>query len=90
VEHTIGIDTGGTFTDVTVVASGRISFYKALTTPGRLDGVFNALQNAAEGLGVTLGDLLQNTTRWWSVPMRSGRDCWPPRGLGTRWSFAAP
>ncbi len=63
-EHTIGIDTGGTFTDVTVVASGRISFYKALTTPGRLDGVFNALQNAAEGLGVTLGELLQNTTRF--------------------------
>ncbi|MBI4288495.1 MAG: hydantoinase/oxoprolinase family protein [Chloroflexi bacterium] len=63
-EYIIGIDTGGIFTDVTVVADGSISFYKALTTPGRLDGVFNALESAADGLGVTLRVLLSNTQRF--------------------------
>jgi len=63
-EFVIGIDTGGTFTDVTVIADGRISFYKGLTTPGRLDGVFNTLESAAKGLGVSLKELLGKTTRF--------------------------
>ncbi|MDO8636611.1 MAG: hydantoinase/oxoprolinase N-terminal domain-containing protein, partial [Dehalococcoidia bacterium] len=63
-EYVIGIDTGGTFTDVTVIADGRISFYKGLTTPGRLDGVFNALESAAKGQGVSLKELLNKTTRF--------------------------
>src|SRR5215468_9595550 len=45
----IGVDIGGTFTDVAVVeeASGRIGVAKVLTTPGDLaEGVLDALQSA--------------------------------------------
>src|SRR5215831_687217 len=45
----LGIDIGGTFTDVAVVeeASGRIGVAKVLTTPGDLAvGVMHALQSA--------------------------------------------
>src|SRR6516162_9376064 len=45
----IGVDIGGTFTDVAVVeeASGRIGVAKVLTTPGDLaEGVMDALQSA--------------------------------------------
>ena len=45
----IGVDIGGTFTDVAVVeeASGHIGVAKVLTTPGDLaEGVLHALQSA--------------------------------------------
>ncbi len=62
-EYVIGVDTGGTFTDVTVMADDRVSFYKAPSTPGRLEGVFQALQTGADGLGLDLRALLLSTSR---------------------------
>ncbi|MFQ5825941.1 MAG: hydantoinase/oxoprolinase family protein, partial [Dehalococcoidia bacterium] len=63
-EYVIGVDTGGTFTDVTVMADSRVTFYKAPSTPGRLEGVFQALQTAADGLGLSLRGLLESTSRF--------------------------
>ena len=59
----IGIDTGGTFTDVVVVAEdGSIGVGKALSTPGQVEvGVFDALTRAAGGRGMTLSELLRGT-----------------------------
>ena len=47
----LGVDIGGTFTDLVMVDSaGRISTSKALTTPGELEtGVLNAIGNAVDG-----------------------------------------
>ena len=69
--YSIGVDTGGTYTDVCVIdRKGYVTIGKAPTTPGRLDeGVVDALENAAQILGITrrqlLGDALsfcQGTT----------------------------
>jgi len=59
----IGVDTGGTFTDVIVVTGdGGIGVGKALSTPGQVEeGVFAGLEQAAQHRGVTLTDLLQGT-----------------------------
>ena len=59
----IGIDTGGTFTDVTVLsADGGVVINKAATTPGDFSsGVMNALQVAAESLGMDRASLLRQT-----------------------------
>ena len=59
----IGVDTGGTFTDVIVVADdGEVSVGKALSTPGRIEeGVFAGLAQAAQGRGVTLTELLSRS-----------------------------
>ncbi len=59
----IGIDTGGTFTDVTVLsADGGAIINKAATTPGDFSsGVMNALQVAAESLGMDRASLLRQT-----------------------------
>ncbi len=48
------IDIGGTFTDCLVSdASGRISLFKAPTTPGQFHlGFIDALRTAAEGYGL--------------------------------------
>jgi len=56
----IGVDTGGTFTDVVVVAGeGSIGVGKALSTPGQVDeGVFDGLTRAAADLGMSRQDLL--------------------------------
>jgi N-methylhydantoinase A len=56
----IGVDTGGTFTDVVVAEpDGRLAVGKALSTPERVeDGVFAALEEAAGGLGQNLAELL--------------------------------
>jgi len=58
----VGIDTGGTFTDVLVVDSGgNVTIGKAETTPGRFEeGVLNALSDAAEKLGLTRQALLNS------------------------------
>ncbi|MFI1164495.1 hydantoinase/oxoprolinase family protein [Streptomyces sp. NPDC020801] len=56
----IGIDTGGTFTDLVVMdGSGRVITNKAPTTPAALDeGVFAALELAAAERGETLEQML--------------------------------
>ncbi|MGE3773272.1 MAG: hydantoinase/oxoprolinase N-terminal domain-containing protein, partial [Gammaproteobacteria bacterium] len=59
----ISVDTGGTFTDVVVADdSGRFTIGKALTTPDRIfNGLSAALANAADGLGLGLGEVLGRT-----------------------------
>jgi N-methylhydantoinase A len=56
----LGIDIGGTFTDLVLMdEDGRISTAKALTTPGELEiGVLNAVALAAKAQGVTPEALL--------------------------------
>jgi N-methylhydantoinase A len=56
----IGVDIGGTFTDLVLVdGEGRLTTTKALSTPGELEvGVFNAVQNAAEQIGMSAEALL--------------------------------
>ena len=63
--HTIGIDVGGTFTDVVVSTSdGRIVIAKAATTPGdQSDGVLEGIAIAARMLETTTSGLLASTTR---------------------------
>lgn len=59
-----GVDIGGTFTD-TVVVDGDGRFYrgKAPSTPPNFEeGFFASLGSAAEGLGITLAELLTGTT----------------------------
>jgi N-methylhydantoinase A len=56
----IGVDIGGTFTDVAIVddASGRIGAAKALTTPGDFaGGVLAALDTAIERYGIRTADV---------------------------------
>jgi N-methylhydantoinase A len=62
---TIGIDVGGTFTDIVVsTASGETIIAKASTTPAdQSDGVLNGIALAAERLGVSTVDLLRDTSR---------------------------
>ncbi len=59
----IGVDTGGTFTDVVVNShDGRLAVAKALSTPGHVeDGVMDALRAAAELRGTDLASLLAST-----------------------------
>jgi N-methylhydantoinase A len=60
----IGVDTGGTFTDVVVLSEdGRLAVGKALSTPGHIeDGVLDALERAATELGLPLPQLLAGTS----------------------------
>ncbi len=59
-KYVIGIDTGGTFTDCTVVDDdGKVIIGKAETTPGAFEeGVLNSLEDAAGHLDLTLEELL--------------------------------
>jgi N-methylhydantoinase A len=59
----IGVDTGGTFTDVIVVDSdGTVVIGKAETTPGKFEeGVLNAIADAGQKFGLGLNELLQHT-----------------------------
>jgi N-methylhydantoinase A len=61
-QYIIGVDTGGTYTDVCVLdEKGEVSIGKAPTTPQRLDdGVFDALEHAAQIRGTTRRELLSN------------------------------
>ncbi len=63
--YTIGIDVGGTFTDIVVsAANGEIVVAKAATTPAdQSDGVLDGIALAAERLGLETGDLLRRTSR---------------------------
>jgi N-methylhydantoinase A len=62
-DYRIGIDTGGTFTDVVVGnASGILSVGKALTTRNRIsEGILEGLGVAAAPLGIDAGSLLRQT-----------------------------
>jgi len=59
----IGVDTGGTFTDVCVIdENGGIRIGKAPTTPSKLEnGVLNGLEDAARSLGISRKELLRET-----------------------------
>lgn len=61
----IGIDVGGTFTDVVATnASGSVSVEKALTTPEDPSiGVLNALAQLADRFGISVATLLADTQR---------------------------
>ena len=63
--YTIGIDVGGTFTDIVVTsATGETILAKASTTPAdQSDGVLQGLGLAAERLGLTTRALFEQTTR---------------------------
>lgn len=56
----IGIDTGGTFTDVTVIdKDGKIITSKAFSTPPDFSlGIINSLTEAAKKLGISLEEFL--------------------------------
>ena len=58
--YRVGVDIGGTFTDVVVAGeSGEIVRAKALTTPDDYtEGVLGAIENAAAELGTTVGELI--------------------------------
>ena len=60
----IGVDTGGTFTDVVVMTeSGEIWTAKASTTPDDFSrGVMDALSEAARAVGIERAELLARTT----------------------------
>src|SRR5574341_1452489 len=62
----IGVDIGGTFTDLVVIdENGRISFDKAFSTPSNpADGVLAALENYASPLGRTAASILAETERF--------------------------
>ena len=62
---TIGIDVGGTFTDIVVSTRGSGTIIaKAATTPeDQSDGVLEGIALAAERLGLSTGDLLRRTSR---------------------------
>ena len=60
----VGVDTGGTFTDVIVLDSnGNIIPGKAETTFPDLEvGVLNGIENTAENIGISLDELLSKAT----------------------------
>jgi N-methylhydantoinase A len=62
--YIIGVDTGGTFTDVVVLGDrGEVWTAKASTTPGDFSrGVMDAVSEAAHAVGVDTSELLGQTT----------------------------
>ncbi|TCZ57822.1 hydantoinase/oxoprolinase family protein [Roseicella aquatilis] len=63
--YAIGIDVGGTFTDVVgIAADGTQTLAKAASTPSdQSEGVVQGLRNLAAALHLTLAELLQRTLR---------------------------
>lgn len=61
-KYIIGVDTGGTYTDVCVIdEKGYVTIGKSPTTPSSLeDGVMDALENAAQALHVSRSNLLSD------------------------------
>ena len=61
--YTIGIDTGGTFTDLVVIGEkGAVTTGKALSTPPTFtEGIMNGLENTARSLGTSIEGLLKET-----------------------------
>lgn len=65
--YTIGIDVGGTFTDLALLASGRPEplIVKTPTVPDApMAGVWQALELAAAALGIAVEDLLAQTVKF--------------------------
>jgi N-methylhydantoinase A len=63
---TIGVDVGGTFTDLALLESGRhdVRIVKTPTTPAApIEGVWRAIELAAETAQVTVQELLSRTTK---------------------------
>src|ERR1700688_2963785 len=60
----VGIDTGGTFTDIVVLHSdGRITINKSATTPKNFaQGVLDAVAITATSLGLSTRDFLERTS----------------------------
>lgn len=56
----LGVDIGGTFTDLVLMdEEGGVTITKALSTPGELqNGVFDAIERAAQARGMTADDLI--------------------------------
>jgi N-methylhydantoinase A len=63
-QYIIGVDTGGTFTDVVVLSNtGEVWTAKASTTPDDFSrGVMEAVDEAARTAGIETAALLENTT----------------------------
>ncbi len=63
--YAIGIDVGGTFTDLVAVdAAGRVTLAKSSSTPGDQSvGVMEGLERLAEALGITRAAMLAGTRR---------------------------
>ena len=59
----VGIDTGGTFTDIVVLhPDGEVTINKSPTTPKNFaQGVLNAVEVAAQSLGLTSQEFLEKT-----------------------------
>jgi N-methylhydantoinase A len=62
----LGVDTGGTFTDlVEIDGQGRLRFDKAFSTPKAPEqGILNALATLAQSAGLNVGTLLAETERF--------------------------
>ncbi|HLC26769.1 MAG TPA: hydantoinase/oxoprolinase family protein [bacterium] len=60
-DYMVGIDTGGTFTDITVLTrTGELFLNKAATTPHDFSqGILNAVEEVAKSMGTTPGELLR-------------------------------
>ena len=63
--YRIGIDVGGTFTDVVAIdKTGQVTLAKAPSTPqDQSIGVIDGLTHLSERLGLTLGGLLRQAER---------------------------
>lgn len=60
--YKITVDTGGTFTDVVVSGDGVFTLGKSLTTHNRVvEGMTEAMQSAADELGLSLAEMLSQT-----------------------------
>jgi N-methylhydantoinase A len=60
--YRIGVDVGGTFTDVVIIdEKGSITISKTSTTKDIATGVLDSLREGASRLNTTLGDLLDKT-----------------------------
>ena len=79
---TIGIDVGGTFTDVVCIAAdGAQTLAKAASTPAdQSEGVVEGLRNLAAALGLDLPALLARTIASSTAPRSPPTPCWRRKG----------
>jgi len=84
VGHKIGIDVGGTFTDlVYVTGEGSIRVVKTPSTPeNQAKGVLAGLEKAAAGEGVSLGEFLKETDLIIHGTTVAPTRCWSSTGPG--------